>query len=356
MEEKLTPVIEIDETKCVNCYACINACPVKYCNDGSGEKVAVNGNMCIGCGNCIAACTHKARKAIDDSKRFFDDLKHGQKIVAVAAPSVASVFPGKYLNLNGWLKSMGVSAVFDVSFAAELTVVSYLNYIKAKNPRMVISQPCPAIVNFIEIFRPELLQYLAPADSPMLHALKMVQEYYPRFKDHKLALISPCIAKRRELDETGVGDYNVTMISIKNYIDENHINLSAYPADPYMGPLAERAVLFSTPGGLLDTAERFIPGIRRNTRKIEGVPGIYHYLEDVYSMLSKPDTDLPLLVDCLNCEKGCNGGPGTGNSKKPVDELESPVRRRSTELEKQLNPKQKENLYNKYHRLLDKYW
>ncbi|MCL2879653.1 MAG: methyl-accepting chemotaxis protein, partial [Treponema sp.] len=120
--------------------------------------------------------------------------------------------------------------------------------------------------------------------------------------------------------------------------------------------LAERAVLFSTPGGLLDTAERFIPGIRRNTRKIEGVPGIYHYLEDVYSMLNKPDTDLPLLVDCLNCEKGCNGGPGTGNNKKPVDELESPVRRRSAELEKQLNPKQKENLYNKYHRLLDKYW
>jgi len=34
----LAPVIRIDEEKCINCYACIAGCPVKYCMDGSGEK------------------------------------------------------------------------------------------------------------------------------------------------------------------------------------------------------------------------------------------------------------------------------------------------------------------------------
>jgi ferredoxin len=44
-------VIRIDEEKCVNCYACIAACPVKYCmDDGSGEKLTVDPGRCIGCG------------------------------------------------------------------------------------------------------------------------------------------------------------------------------------------------------------------------------------------------------------------------------------------------------------------
>jgi iron only hydrogenase large subunit-like protein len=105
--------------------------------------------------------------------------------------------------------------------------------------------------------------------------------------------------------------------------------------------MPERAVTFSAPGGLLDTAERFVPGIRRSTRKIEGVHTIYPYLRGVAHLLNNSDIVFPMLIDCLNCEYGCNGGPGTGNVHKNLDELESPIRKRSAALEKQLNPKQK---------------
>jgi ABC-type transporter Mla subunit MlaD len=243
-----------------------------------------------------------------------------------------------------------------VSFGAELTVVSYIDYIKKKNPKMVIAQPCPAIVSYIEIYRPNLLPYLAPADSPMLHSLKMIREYFPQFQNHKIAVISPCIAKRREFDETRLGDYNVTMLALRNYLEHNNVDLGTFPEIEYAGISAERAVTFSAPGGLLDTAERFIPGIRRNTRKIEGVETIYHYLKGVSLIIDKPDVEFPLLIDCLNCEMGCNGGPGTGNNKKNLDELESPIRKRSAELEKQLNPKKQEKVYAKYHRVLNHYW
>jgi len=353
---KLAPVIKIDEEKCINCYACITACPVKYCMNGSGEKLTINHDECIGCGHCISACSHHARLPIDDTEHFFSDLGRGEKIIAVAAPAVASVFAGKYLNLNGYLKTLGVEAVFDVSFGAELTVLSYVTYIQEKKPRLVIAQPCPAIVSFIEIYLPELLPYLAPADSPMLHILKLIREYYPQYKDYKIAVISPCIAKKREFDETKLGDYNVTMIALKKVLEQRRIDLSSYPALEYIGPPVERAVLFSSPGGLLDTAERFVPGIRRDTRKIEGVDTIYDYLKGISENLNKPGIEFPLLVDCLNCEMGCNGGPGTGNAGKTMDELESPVRKRSRELEAQLNPKRQENLYKKYHKLLSRYW
>jgi CheY-like chemotaxis protein/iron only hydrogenase large subunit-like protein len=323
--------------------------------DGSGDKLLINHDICIGCGNCINACTHKARAFIDDTSRFMNDLKQGQKIIAVAAPAVASFFPERFLNLNGWLKSLGVEAFFDVSLGAELTVISYLNYIKEKNPRTVIAQPCPAIVTFIEIYRTDLLPYLAPADSPILHTIKMAKEYWPQYKNHKVAVISPCIAKRREYDETGIGDYNVTMVALKHLMDEQNINLSTFPKVEYTGVTAERAAGFPIPGGLLDTAERFEPGIRRNTFKVEGVHTIYPYLKEIHDLLST-NVKLPLLVDCLNCEKGCIGGPGTGNDEKPLTVLENPVRKRVDDLEKKFYPINGKNAYKKYHRLLNKYW
>jgi CheY-like chemotaxis protein/iron only hydrogenase large subunit-like protein/uncharacterized protein YoxC len=351
----LTPVVRIDEDKCINCYACIVICPVKYCMNGSGHKLLINHDICIGCGNCINACTHKARTLIDDTGRFMDDLKQKKKIIAIAAPAVASFFPDQFLNLNGWLKSLGAEAFFDVSLGAELTVMSYLNYIKEKNPRMVISQPCPAIVTFIEINHPELLPYLAPADSPILHTIKLIKEYYPQYKDHKIAIISPCIAKRREYDETGMGDYNVTMIALKNLLEEQNVNLSSFPQVEYTGVSAERAAGFPIPGGLLDTAERFEPGIRRRTEKIEGVYAIYPYLKEVKELLNT-NAHLPLLVDCLNCEKGCLGGPGTGNAEKPLAVLKEPVQKRIAKLEKINNTETGEAACKKYNDVLKKYW
>jgi iron only hydrogenase large subunit-like protein/uncharacterized coiled-coil DUF342 family protein len=353
----LSPVIKIDEDKCINCYACVAICPVKYCMDGSETKLEINPDQCIGCGNCITVCSHGARLPIDDIPHFFGDLKRGDKMIAVVAPAVASVFPNKYLNLNGYLKSLGIEAIFDVSFGAELTVVSYLDYIKKNKPRMVIAQPCPAIVTFIEIYYPQLLPYLAPADSPMLHTIKMIKTYYPQYKDHKIAVISPCIAKRREFDETSLGDYNVTMLSLKKLFEEQKIDLSSFPAVEYMGTFAERAVRFSTPGGLMETAERFIPGIHRNTHKIEGIHTIYPYLEEISKQL-KTNIRLPLLVDCLNCEKGCNGGPGTGNSKESTIVLENPIDERSDKLERyhKHSPQKGEGAYKKYHATLHKYW
>ena len=353
---KLADVIEIIEDKCINCYACITACPVKYCMDGSGKRLSINHNLCIGCGSCIHACHHDARRLIDDTPQFLSDLKTGAKMIAVVAPAIASVFPGNYLRLNGYLKSLGLEAFFDVSFGAELTVLSYMNYITEKKPRLVIAQPCPAIVDFIEIYHPNLIPYLAPADSPILHTIKMIKEFYPLYRNHKVAVISPCLAKKREFLETGFGDYNVTMHALRVMLEEEKVMLGKFSAVEYVGPPAERAVSFSAPGGLLDTAERFMPGIRRNTRKIEGVHTVYPYLRDVSQLLDKEGIEFPLLIDCLNCEMGCNGGPGTGNHNKKMDELESPVRKRSAELEKQLNPKKQERLYKNYHKTLKNFW
>ncbi|MBR6193584.1 MAG: 4Fe-4S binding protein [Treponema sp.] len=355
----LSAVINVDKDKCVNCHRCIAVCPVKICNDGSGDYVTLNKDLCIGCGSCIEACTHGARTGIDDTETFISELKKHTPIVAVVAPAVAVNFRGMDLELNGWLKSVGVDAVFDVSFGAELTTKSYVEQMKKENPELIISQPCPALVSFIEIYRPKLIKYLAKSDSPMAHTIEMIRHFYPQYANHKIAVISPCFAKRREFDENGRGDFNVTMKNLEKYFEENKIDLRKFPRTDYENPPAERGTLYSTPGGLMRTAERFVPGIGAHTRKIEGQPAVFDYLENLDDSLSQGKKPLYCLVDCLNCEKGCNRGGGTTNHNMSLDELESYVEKRTQERKEKwntANERQKKNSLKKLNKTIDEYW
>ena len=354
---KYRSVISVDKEKCVNCQRCIAVCPVKMCNNGSGDYVDFDEKLCIGCGACIEACTHGARKGIDDAELFFDSLKKGEKIVAIVAPAAIVSFRGKDLELNGFLKSLGVEAVFDVSFGAELTTKSYVEYIKNKNPDCVISQPCPALVSFIETYRPELIKYLAPADSPMLHCAKTIKEFYTKYTGYKIAAISPCYAKRREFDETGICDYNVTMRSIQNYMEEKNIRIDSFPKVEYENPAAERGVLYSTPGGLMRTAERFVPSISEKTRKIEGNPKVFLYLAK-FSEANKNKKPCFTLIDCLNCENGCNEGAGTTNKGMHLDEMESFVENRMHDRRSYWEQKghSKKSALKKLNKAIDEFW
>lgn len=353
---ELTAVIAVDEEKCVNCHACIEICPVKYCIDGSGDTVSINENLCIGCGSCIEACTHDARLITDDFNEFIAALQRKERIVAIAAPAVASNFPDTYLQLNGYLQSLGVSDIFDVSFGAELTVRTYLEYIKAENPSMVIAQPCPAIVTYCEIYQPELLPFLAPAHSPMLHTVQLIRTFFPEYADYKVAVLSPCLAKRREFDETSLGDFNVTYKSIKKHLEENSVDLTKYPAIDFATPLAERAVLFSTPGGLKQTVMRENGALDTAIRKIEGPEIIYHYLQELPKMQVRGMN--PLLVDCLNCELGCNGGPGTLNQGKSPDEVEYHISQRRNQMQAKYEKSKigKADIRKRINKIIDKYW
>jgi iron only hydrogenase large subunit-like protein len=354
---KLTQVIDIDTNKCVSCHQCIAVCPAKYCNNAIENSVTVNKDLCIGCGACIKACTHNARSGLDDSIVFFEDLQKNIQIVAIIAPAVAAVFPGQYLQLNRWLKSIGVKACFDVSFGAELTVKSYVEHIRVNKPTTVIAQPCPALVTFIEIYHPELLPYLAPADSPMMHTMKMISSFYPEFKNARFVIISPCFAKKREFDEVGIGDYNVTMVSLKKYLNEQSIDLNSFEKSDFDNPPAERAVLFSTPGGLLRTATRWLPNVTQVSRKIEGPHVIYEYLELLPDQIKKGFA--PLLIDCLNCDLGCNGGPGTDNRGKSPDEVEYHVEQRKKEMQNRWSKSVKQknaSIQKKINKLLQNFW
>jgi class 3 adenylate cyclase/ferredoxin len=346
------PLINVDKDKCNNCHACISICPVKACIDGSGNRIDIIHSRCLGCGRCITVCHRGARSVSDDTDVFFDDLKNNVPIVVIVAPSAVTVFDNIY-KLNGALKSLGVKAIFDVSFGAELTSKSYLHYLETENPPVIISQPCPAIVSFAEIYHPELLPHLAPVHSPMAHTAIMIREFFPEFKNAKIAAISPCLAKKREFEEIGIINYNVTMIKLKQHLEYNAANLSSFDSVLFDGPQAERASGLSTPGGLKYTILRDAPDA--HIRSIEGDMNVYKYLVDIPKMILEKTN--PKIVDCLSCVAGCNAGLGTGNFGMPIDMLEAKVEKQCAKNIKHFQDASKnKNNKEQIGSIVNKYW
>ncbi|MDR2808270.1 MAG: methyl-accepting chemotaxis protein [Spirochaetaceae bacterium] len=350
---ELVPVIRVIKEKCINCHRCIAVCPVKMCNDGSGDTISLRAELCVGCGECIRICKYGARVGIDDFDSFMQDIKAAKPIIAVVAPAIVANFGNNYLKFNGFLKKLGVKAVFDVSFGAELTIKSYVAYKKKQNPKLIIAQPCSSLVSFIELYHPELIGYLAPADSPMGHIMKAVRKFYPQYADCKIAAFSPCYAKRREFNSVGIGDYNVTFASIKRHLEDTGDNLMNYGDYNYENPPAERGVNFSTPGGLMQTFARYDKNAVYFTRKVEGVPEVYQYLAQLKFFL-KEHSPSCYLVDCLNCRLGCNGGPGAINQDRNIEEVEMNTEKRSREVQAQY----KRSFFSKkkFERTFARYW
>lgn len=323
-------LVDVDADKCVNCHVCIAACPVKYCNDGSGDHVSINPDLCLGCGACIAACPHKARYGVDDADEWQDLLREGKPYVALLAPSAASNFPGRVPQLVGWLHESGARAVVDVSFGAELAVWGYHKHLEEHPDETVVCQPCPCIVSYIEMYQPELIKNLAPIGSPVNYAMAAFAKHRPELADLPMVFFSPCFAKKRELAECGFHALNVTFASLQRHLDAAGVRLAAVNEAEFDNPAAERGALFPTPGGLTKTLTRWLPGLDGKVRSIEGPKLVYEYLAGLPEQIRNQQA--PLLVDCLNCEHGCNRGPGSVNPHSHPDGLEAPVAKRANDL------------------------
>ncbi len=328
----LIEVIGIREENCTNCHQCIAVCPVKICSDGSGDVVKFNNNLCIGCGRCIEACIKShggiaeksARFAIDDAPQFTADLP-GHDIIALIAPSAQGNF--KLKKLITALKMLGVKKVYDVSLGAEITVACYHDLIQndeIKTP--LIAQPCPAIVKYIELHHPNLMEYLATVGSPVYNLAVYVRSLHP---DSELVFISPCLAKRREFQDSCIIKYNVIYQSMQKILQDNNIDLDFLEEGQFDNIVpAGIATQFSTPGGLKESYLYHYPETSASSIAKVGGTDVYDgYLRELEKSIKKGSPHMPLIVDILSCDNGCNMGPGCIN--KSLSQVEYSVSKRA---------------------------
>ncbi len=301
---------------CTGCNKCVRVCPTLVSNIAQEGKIYVNHESCVACGACLEACGHDARAYYDDTEQFFSDLKAGKKLSVIIAPAFLANYPKEYKRVLGYLKSLGVNHIYSVSFGADITTWGYLKYITENHFIGGISQPCPAIVEYVEKYIPELLSRVMPVQSPMMCMAIYIKKYLKISDD--LAFISPCIAKKIEISDKnnhGYVKYNVTFLKLMQHIGKNYTNSPEYTDELEYG----LGSLYPMPGGLRENVEHFL-GKGQVVRQVEGEKEAYRYL-DGYLKRVKNKAELPLMVDVLNCSKGCIYGPATDPAKHTDDVL-----------------------------------
>ncbi len=307
--------------KCQGCNRCISVCPVLTANysvpsgDSQNRRIEVHTENCISCGACFDACEHQARGFFDDTEQFFHDLKNGRQISVILAPAFYANYPDQYGRVLGGLKKLGVKHIISVSFGADITTWAYINYISKHNLEGGISQPCPAIVNYIERYEPKLIQKLIPIHSPMMCTAIYAKKYLG-ITDH-LAFISPCIAKKTEITDPnthGYVSYNLTFAHLMDYVKRH--NISGEPAEDEIN--YGLGSIYPMPGGLKENVYWFC-GEDVFIRQVEGEKRAYEFLKDYQKRVAQKNK-LPFMVDILNCDRGCLYGTGIEESKNHSEE------------------------------------
>ena len=301
---------------CTGCNKCVRGCPVLTANIAIQEGyVTVDPDKCIACGECFDVCPHEARDYYDDTDRFFEDLASGKKISVILAPAFLANYPKEYQRVLGYLKSKGVNHICSVSFGADITTWGYLKYITEHKFFGGISQPCPAVVTYVEKYIPELIPRLMPVHSPMM-CTAIYMKKYMQVTD-EIAFISPCIAKKLEITDPNCGgyvSYNVTFEKMMKYIGNDYEGCEPYTDELEYG----LGSLYPMPGGLRENVEHFL-GKEQVVRQVEGEHEAYEYLRS-YAKRIQQNKELPFMVDILNCAKGCLYGTAT-DPKRGTDDV-----------------------------------
>ncbi len=372
---KFANAVEIDGSQCIDCRRCVEACSqlqhIDYLEvKGKGvnqEIVPVKDKHkhCILCGQCAVHCPVSAAQEQTAWEQVERVIKDKNKIViAQFAPSIRvsigedfGIDPGH--NVSGQvitaLRELGFDYVFDVNYGADVTTMieaqELVDRIINKKPLPMMTACCPAWVNYVEFYRPDLIPNLTTARSPHIHSGGIIKTYWasksgidPR--NIKVVSIMPCTAKKYEASRSELKvngyypvDYVLTnrefsFMMKKNYI--NLANLKSSKADHPIGEYTGAAAIYGASGGVMESALRTVDyllngssqaelsNIRINFKNVRGVEGLKeakikianHELQvavvNGIGNIQKVFEHFPKYhyIEVMACPGGCIGGGG----------------------------------------------
>lgn len=299
------PVVYTNEAECRDCYRCLRHCPVKAIRMDSGQA-SVDTEKCIGCGTCIRECPQGAKTFRNDVEQAARLLRRGGPVAVSIAPSyVASFKDWERLRIPSALRKLGFTYVAETAIGADAVAKESRRLYEERGRRPSICTACPAVVEMIEKYHPQLCPLLLPVASPMKAHAAMIREELQQ-SDMAVVFIGPCVAKKVEADRSSGQqkiDCALTFVELCEWLEREGIRLDRLEDSDFDAESNSDSRLFPLPGGLARTAGLGSDSLDKHIVAVSG-----H--EDVKSTIEGLEDCGDLLIEPLFCSGGCIGGPG----------------------------------------------
>lgn len=301
--------------ECHDCYKCVRQCPVKAIKIENGHA-SVIAKKCIACGSCVKACPSDAKRVRSDVGKVKNLLLAQKDVYVSLAPSWSGVFDYKPEKMIAIFKKMGFKGVSETALGAQEVSIKTAQILNESEKGLFISSACPAIVDYIRLYKPEFTQYIVPIASPALTHAKMLKEKYGN--SISVVFIGPCVAKKNESDNFGdLIDASLTFEELKYWFSDDAIDIASIVSDPnekFVPEVAFEGALYPLDGGMNETIKRI--GVNDNVQLLN-ICSLQAF-ENALNGLSPEKIDKSIFIEALSCDGGCVAGPCISTAKSGV--------------------------------------
>lgn len=292
--EKDNISITRDESKCIKCGQCKRVCTEDI---AVGKMYDLNETgdtaVCIHCGQCASICPVSSITEVYEYPKVKQAISDPNKIVIFSTSPSVRVALGEEFGLKkglyvedkmvAALRKLGADYVLDTTFAADLTIVEEASELIDRITKKVKSLPqftscCPAWVEFVETFYPEMIPNLSTAKSPIGMQGPTIKTYFANkigIDPNKIVnvALTPCTAKKFEIRRNEMNsssqynnvenmrdmDYVITTRELAKWLKEENVSFEdLQPAeyDNFMSRGTGAGIIFGNTGGVMEAAVR----------------------------------------------------------------------------------------------------